>query len=639
MGEGKKDKKSYLDKSADTASQEMLKLAEEKEYETAWDREEAQSPHCKFGVSGVCCKNCTMGPCRITKKSPRGVCGADADVIVARNLIRMIVGGAAAHSDHGRMVAITLREVAEGKNLDYEIKDVDKLRAVASKLGVGPSEDIKALAKTVAEIALDDYGNQDDDPIEFLSSYAPKKRIEVWKNLEKTLYDLTGKKMGVLPRNIDRELVDIMHRTHIGVDNSATSLLVQGVRGALGDGWGGSLIATELQDILFGTPKVVSSEVNLGVIDPDYVNIIVHGHEALLSEQIVDIAQSDEMQSLAKQNGAKGVNVAGVCCTGNEILMRRGVKIAGNFLQQELVIMTGAVEAMVVDVQCIFPSLGQIADCFHTKFISTNAQAGFPGATHIQFEEDNASEVAEKIVKMAIEAFPERDKGKVFVPQHKSEVIAGFSTEQILAALGGTPKPLVDAIAAGKIKGVAGVVGCNNAKIKHNQNHVQLTKELIKRDILVIGTGCWAIAAAEAGLMKVDAQELAGPGLKEVCQALGIPPALHMGSCVDCSRMLTLAGGIANFMGVDISDLPLVGSAPEWMSEKAVSIGTYFVASGIAVHLWPIPPILGSEAVTKLLTDDIKGLIGGYFFVEEDMVKAADLMENVIMDKRKALNI
>ena len=629
----------FLERSIDPAAQEMLKLAEEKGYETVWDRQDKQSPHCKFGVSGVCCKNCSMGPCRITPKSPEGVCGATADIIVARNLVRAIAAGAAAHSDHGRPLTVTLKEVAEGENKDYQIKDVEKLKGIAGRLGLDSDADVKTLAKAVAEVAMKDYGKQDVSPIQFLISYAPKKRLERWKNLEKSLLEKTGKKMGVLPRSVDREIVDIMHRTHIGVDNDPVSLLMQGVRAALGDGWGGSLIATEIQDILFGAPAVKTIMSNLGVIDPDYVNVIAHGHEPILSEKIVEVAQSEEMQRLAQKYGAKGVNVVGMCCTGNELLMRQGTQVAGNVLHQELAVMTGAVEAVVVDVQCIFPALGQLVECFHTKFISTSEQAKFPGSLHIQFEESKATQVAKEIIKTAIEAFPKRDKNKVFVPGHKTEAVVGFTTENIISALGGTPKLLVDAIVGGKIKGVVGIVGCNNSKVKQDYNHVNIARELIKKDILVIGTGCWAIACAKAGLMRLDAMELAGEGLKEVCKALNIPPVLHMGSCVDCSRMLTLAGGLADYLGVDISDLPLVGSAPEWMTEKAVSIGTYFVASGVPVHLWPMPPITGSETVVKILTEDMKDLLGGYFFVEEDPVKTANMMEEIIMEKRKALNI
>ncbi len=627
-------------RSFDPAAKEMLKLAEERGYETAWDRLKKQQPQCGFGLLGICCRNCLMGPCRINPfgdEPKRGVCGATADVIVARNVDRMIAGGASAHSDHGRRPAILLKEVAEGKNDRYIIADPDKLKRVAERLKVS-SNDVKEIALEVAEMALNDFGKQDEEPIRFLLAYAPKKRIERWKKIEEELSS-DGRKMRVLPRNIDREVVDIMHRTHIGVDNDALSLLIQGIRAALADGWGGSLIATEFQDILFGTPRMREVDVNLGVIDPDYVNVLVHGHEPVLSEKIVEVAESEEMQRKARDAGAKGINVLGMCCTGNELLMRRGIPVAGNILHSELAIMTGAIDAMVVDVQCIFPALADLAECFHTVFVSTSEQAKFEKGVHIQFEEDRADEVARTIVERAIEAYKNRDRSKIFVPEHKSRAIVGFSVEQILELLGGSVEPLVDAIVDGSIVGVAGIVGCNNPKVTQDYMHVTMTRELISRNVLVIGTGCWAIAAAKAGLMTLDAIELAGDGLKKICKSLNVPPVLHMGSCVDCSRMLVLASIIADHLNVDISDLPVVGSAPEWYTEKAVSIGTYFVASGIPVHLWPVPPILGSRRVVEILTEKLKDLFGGFFFVESDPIKAVDRMMEILKERRRKLGI
>lgn len=636
-------KKEAEELSIDKAAQEMINVAKEQGYETVWDRLEAQQPQCGFGELGVCCRNCVMGPCRVSpsgRGAQKGVCGADADTIVARNLVRMIAAGAAAHSDHGRRPAKLLKEVAEGKNSNYQIKDKDKLKAVATRLKIEiQGKSINEIACEVAQTAMDDFGNQEDNPISFLNAYAPASRISAWKKVEKILREQTKKQMDILPRSIDREIVDIMHRTHIGVDNDPLSLLVQGVRTALADGWGGSLIATELQDILFGTPTLKEIETNLGVLSENEVNIVMHGHEAILSEKILEIANLPEMIDAAKSKGANGINIVGMCCTGNELLMRNGISIAGNELHQELSIITGAVEAMVVDVQCIFPALPSLASCFHTKFISTSDQAGFPEAIHIQFEEKNAVESARKIVSMAIENFANRDKDKVNIPNISSSAIVGFSVEQILTALGGSLDPLLDVIKAGKVRGVVGIVGCNNPKIKQDFFHVNLVRELIKNDVLVIGTGCWAIAAAKAGLMNLNAIELCGNGLAEVCNSLKIPPCLHMGSCVDCSRMLVLAGAVAEALGVDIPDLPLIGSAPEWMSEKAVSIGTYFVGSGIPVHLWPAPPILGGKKVTNILTNSIKDLLGGYFFVEQDPAKTAEIMLDYIDKKRETLGI
>ncbi len=628
--------------SFDQAAVFQISHAQRTGLELIWDRLEAQEPQCGFGTLGLCCRHCVMGPCRIDPLGDgpkKGVCGATADTLVARHLCRMIAAGAAAHSDHGRRPAILLKEVALGENSAYTIKDEEKLRAVAARLGISPEGEVSQVALAVAEVALSDFGKQDTRPLRFLEAYAPKKRLEHWQKLEEKLLAQTGALFGVLPRSIDREVVDIMHRTTMGMDHDPASLLLQGVRCALSDGWGGSLIATEIQDILFGTPYPRKVRANLGVLKEEAVNIVVHGHEPVLSEMIVQVAQEEELVKMAREMGAEGINVVGLCCTGNEILLRQGVPVAGNELHSELVLTTGLCEAMVVDVQCIYPALPRLAQCFHTKFISTSDQAKFPGAVHIQFFEEKAAEVARAIVRLAVENFKNRDPQKVHYPRIAEEALVGFSVEALLKALGGSVKPLVDAIAQGVIKGVAGIVGCNNPKVRQDYFLVSLCRELLKRDILVVGTGCWAIAAAKAGLMKPEAAAEAGPGVKQLCETLGIPPALHMGSCVDCSRMLVLLGAVADHLSCDISDLPVAGSAPEWTTEKAVSIGTYFVASGVPVHLWPAPPVLGSPAVTKLLTQELDSLLGGFFFVEEEPAKAARKMEEVILARRKKLGL
>ncbi len=617
-------------KSIDASTQDMIRKAEIDGVELVWDRLEAQQPQCGYGQLGVCCKNCMAGPCRIDPFGDgpqKGVCGATADTIVARTIIRMIAAGAAAHSDHGRHVVLALHEALEGK-APYPIKDEKKLKDIAKRLGVEiEGKDAKEIAKDIVSIAFGDFGKQDDKLIHFADSYAGAKRKEVWE------------KIGVSPRNIDREVVEIMHRTHIGVDHEPLSLIAQGLRASLGDGWGGSLIATELQDVLFGTPKINKSEANLGVLQEDKVNIILHGHEPVMAEKVVEAAMDPKLIEYARSKGAKGINLAGMCCTGLELLMRDNIPIAGNYLQQELAIVTGAVEAMIVDVQCIMPSLVDVARCYHTKIIDTSPIATFPGALHIKFDESKADEIARDIVKTAIDNFQNRIQEKVRIPKGKSEAIGGFSVEATLEALGGSLAPLEDAIKSGKIRGIAGIVGCNNPKVKHNSNHIAIVNELIKNDVLVIGTGCWATACAEYGIFLPEYAENAGDGLRSICNELGIPPALNMGSCVDCSRMLVIANLMAEDLGVDISDLPLVGSATEAMTEKAVSIGTYFVASGIYTHLGVVPPVMGSQEVIDILTKGSLDLVGGAFFIEPNPVKAAKVMVDYIETKRKALGI
>ncbi|MCD6304711.1 MAG: anaerobic carbon-monoxide dehydrogenase catalytic subunit [Deltaproteobacteria bacterium] len=619
-----------LSRSIDPAVHEMLARAEELGIGTAWDRYEAQLPQCGFGELGVCCRHCNMGPCRISPfdgEGPKvGVCGATADIIVARGLIRMIAAGAAAHSDHGRDIAHTLLLTAEGKSGGYQIKDEAKLKALATEYG------IETEGRNTSEIAIDlakavyaEFGKQ-EGPIQF-TRRAPEKRVTLWK------------KLGIDPRGIDREIVEIMHRTHIGVDNDPVHLILHGLRTAVSDGWGGSMVATELSDILFGAPAPQRSVANLGVLKADHVNIILHGHEPTLSEMIVAAAEDPEMVALAEKYGAKGINVCGMCCTGNEILMRHGVPIAGNFLQQELAVITGAVDAMIVDVQCIMPALGSLTGCFHTKFISTSPKAKFPGAVHMEFNEEHAAEIAKDIVKVSVENFRFRKPEMVHIPDERMECMAGFSVEAIVDALGGTLDPLLDAIKGGAIKGIGALVGCNNIKIPHDESHVNLIRELIRNDVLVVTTGCNAIAAAKAGLLLPEAAAECGEGLKGVCKALGIPPALHMGSCVDISRILVVCSAIANALGVDISDLPAAGAAPEWMSEKAVSIGAYVVASGVFTVLGTVPQILGSPVVTELLTKTANDVVGAVFAVETDPSKAARLMIDHIEAKRTALGI
>lgn len=623
-------------KTIDKASANMLEKAEKENIETVWDRYEQMQPQCGFGQLGICCRNCSMGPCRIDPFSEgpqKGICGATADIIAARNLIRMVASGASAHSDHGRDIAHTLLMTAEGKTNGYQIKDIEKLKSLATELGIKTDGKGKTqLALEVAEKAFAEFGQQHGE-LQF-SHRAPKKRQELWK------------KEKIMPRGIDREIVEIMHRTHIGVDNDPENIIRQGLRASLGDGWGGSMIATDLSDVLFGTPKPLRSVVNLGVLKKDEVNIVVHGHEPTLSDVIVTATQDPELLELAKKNGAKGINLCGICCTANEILMRHGIPIAGNFLQQELAVITGVVDLMLVDVQCIMPVLGSLCQCYHTKLVSTSPKAKFPFAEHIEFNEEEALPIAKKIVRMAIENYPNRREEKIDIPQEKMDLVAGFSAESVFHILGGkyraTYRPLNDAIISGRLRGAAGIVGCNNPKIKHDWGHVAMAKELIKNDVLVVVTGCSAIADAKAGLLTPEAAfKYAGKGLQEICEATGIPPILHMGSCVDISRILITLCNVINEggLGEDISDLPVAGAAPEWMSEKAVSIGFYVVASGVFTVLGNPFPVLGGKKVNDLVCDGLKEIVGANFAFESDPIKGAHLMIEYIDKKREALKL
>ena len=629
-------------KSIDQATVEMIEKAANDGTRVVFERATAMKP-CPIGAEGSCCRICAMRPCWVPspkgkeetpeeKKKRTGVCGATVETIAARNFVRMVASGAAAHGDHARKVTEAFLAVAKGEAPGYQIKDEQKLLQLALdfdvKIGDRSNEEI---AVEIGEIAMKEFGRQEGELL-FLRR-APLKRQELWR------------KQGVAPRGIDREVVEIMHRTHMGVDQDYQSLLKQGVRTALSDGWGGSMMASELQDILFGTPAPVFSQINLGVFKEDEVNLIIHGHEPQLAEMLAVVAQDAGLIEYAKSKGAKGINLAGMCCTANEILMRHGVPIAGNFLQQELAVVTGAVEAIVVDVQCIMQGLVDVAQCYHTKIITTDPRAQIQGATYIEFDERNAVEIAKTIVKTAIDNFPKRGKN-VRIPEGKTDLIAGFSHETINYLLGGlfraSYRPLNDNIINGRIRGVAGVVGCNNARVTHDYAHVTMVKELIKNDVLVLQTGCSAMACAKAGLMVPEAAaEYAGEGLASVCEAVGIPPVLHLGSCVDNSRILVAATAMVKDggLGDDISDLPVAGAAPEWMSEKAISIGQYFVASGVFTVFGVTWPTVGSEEVTNYLFKDFEEMYGGMWAFEPDPIKAAHLMIAHIDKKRQALGI
>jgi len=635
-----------LEKSIDPTVHQMLDRAEQAGIETVWDRYEKMLPECGFGELGVCCRNCNMGPCRISpfedEGPQKGICGATADIIVARNLIRMIAGGAAAHSDHGRSVAEVFMSAARKETEAYKIKDEGKLRQIAPHLGVATTvdvdgeaqdRDVDEIALEVAEKALNEWGKAEGE-VEYLKR-APAPRYETWK------------KHGVLPRNIDREIVEIMHRTHMGVDQDYRNLMKQGVRASLADGWGGSMLATDLQDVLFGTPFPLVSEANLGVMKEDMVNIVIHGHEPVLSEVIVEVAQTKEMIDYAKEKGAKGIQLSGICCTANEILQRHGVPLCGTFLQQELAIVTGACDAMVVDIQCIMQNLANVAKCFHTKLITTHpiARMEQDNVVHIEFDEHHALEDAQRIVKLAIDNFTERG-AEVMIPKHKSPMVGGFGVESVQYHLGGTFRgdyyTLNDNIINGRIRGIGGVVGCNNARTKHNEAHIEVVKELIRNDVIVLTTGCNAIACAMEGLLTPEsAKVFCGPGLAEVCETVGIPPVLHLGSCVDNSRILLAATEVvkAGGLGSDLSDLPAAGSAPEWMSEKAISIGQYFVSSGVYTVFGTVFPTEGAPVFQRYLFEEMEKMYGGMWDFEKDPIKHARMMIAHIDKKRKALGI
>ena len=593
-----------------------------------------QTPHCKFGETGICCRICAMGPCRITPKAPRGICGCDAHGIVARNYLKFTAGGSATHSDHGREICHTL--YCADPNGAYKVKDPEKLIRLAKEWGVETEgKDIYDLAHEMAVLGLEEYGKVFGYQ-RFLKR-APQHTQDIWKKQE------------IAPRAIDREVSCSLHMTHMGCSSLPEALIRQSLRSGLSDGWGGSMAGTEFSDVLFGTPKPLDTEADLGVMNAENVNIVVHGHDPSLSEMICEYADDPEMIAYAKEMGAKGITISGVCCTSNEVAMRRGIPMAGNFLQQENVVLTGACEAIVVDVQCIFPALGPLSKCFHTKFITTSPIAQMPDAEFIRFSPENAAENAKAIVKMAIENFKNRKPELVHIPTNKQKATVGYSFEAIVKQLDtvansqvdtfGTTKPLIECITSGVLRGAVAMVGCNNPKVRPDSAHIELMKKLIANDIIIVASGCSAQAAARAGLMDKRAKDLCGAGLKRVCELADIPPVLHMGSCVDISRMMVLVAELAKDSGLNISQLPVVGCAPEWMSEKAVSIGNYVVATGLDTFLGVDPYVSGSDKVAELLTSGIRDWVEAAYTVEKDIDKLGDKMIERIEEKRAAIGI
>jgi anaerobic carbon-monoxide dehydrogenase catalytic subunit len=615
------------------ATAQMLIKARKDGVETAFDRA-ANMKACPIGADSACCKHCAMGPCRLNSKDPYskvGVCGATIDTIMARNFARMVASGAAAHTDHGMSMLDLFREVVNGKIKEYSIKDPIKLEKIAAEIG------IEVENRSLEDIAMDFYKElertytQVEGEIPF-AKRVPEKTLETWRQL------------GIVPRGAMREIMELMHRTHMGVDQHYENITKQCSRTALADGWGGSMVATEISDILFGTPSPVAADVNMGVLQEEQVNIIVHGHEPNLFESIVESVNEPTLVQAAKDAGAKGINLVGMCCSGAEMMSRHGIPHAGNFMSTEAVLVTGAVDAMAVDVQCIKQGLAKVAECYGTILVTTNPRCHIEGAKHIEFHEHDPKASTDEIVIQAIGRFKNR-KLPIDIPKIRNTGIHGFSHEYINYMLGGSFRasytPLNDNVINGRIRGVAGVVGCTNPRVKQDYVHVELVKELIKNDVLVLQTGCSQISLAKAGLLTPEAAHLAGPGLKEVCETVGMPPVLGMGSCVDNSRILIAASEMVREGGLGdcIADLPAAGAAPEWMSEKAISIGHYFVASGVYTVFGVTFPIIENTKFHDLLFEGLENQGLGKWGFAADPHEMARLMIAHIDKKRKALGI
>ena len=630
------DKSKERARHADAGSQQAIEWTHAHKIETCFDRAEQLKP-CPIGDKGACCKNCHMGPCRFTGKNAEtevlGVCGASLETVAARNLTRMAAAGTSAHSDHARDMAMTLLHVGRGDVKDFTIKDAKKLYKVAADIGVefGEGRTVNEVAVDVATKMLEDFGRIEGD-FNYITR-VPEKTLVRWK------------KWGIVPRAVDREVVESLHRTCIGVDHDPDHLLLGALKVSLADGWLGSMISTDVTDILFGTPTPVKAEASLGIFKEDEVNMVVHGHEPTLAEAILAMSTDTEIVEYAKSKGAKGINIGGMCCTANEVLMRHGVPTTGGFTNKELGIASGLVDAMSVDVQCIMPGLVKIAKNFHTKIITTSPKAKMKGAEHIEYDEHHPNKTAKTILRVAIDNYGNRKTEGDHVTD-KSPVIAGFSQEYIEYMQGGryraSFRPLNDAIMAGRIRGVVGLAGCDNPRVPSTGMHRFIATELIKQDVLVVSTGCGSGACGTAGYLTPEmALENAGPGLREVCETIGIPPILHLGSCVDNTRILTIVSAMAAEGGLsdEIGGMPAVGIAPEWMSEKAIAIGCYFAASGVPVVFGGLSPVGASKEVTRIMTDVWTERFRGSLAFEPDPEKMLQFCLDNIDAARDALKL
>jgi carbon-monoxide dehydrogenase catalytic subunit len=601
--------------------------------ESIAERFEAQEKtRCSYCTQGISCQLCSQGPCRITKFAKRGVCGIDANGMVMRNLVHLNLFGTAAYAYHAKEAIKTLKAAAEGKT-PFKIKNEAKLREYALAYGVDEKGTVEEVAKNVADYLWKELHKDSDEESQLLDTFAPESRKKLWREL------------GIFPGGPLHELLDTETRCMTNIDSDYVSLANMALR--MGISVACSQMALETcQDILFGTPSPHETDVDVGIIDPDYVNILPNGHEPFVGAAIIELAHKAEVQQMAKDAGAKGIRVVGSIETGQELIQRYPVDdvfkgLTGNWINQEYVLATGAVDLFAVDMNCSVPTLGIYAEKYNSTVAAVSKLVRIPEVEHnFEYEPEKVEELAMELIKLAIENFKKRKGKETFVPDKKQKAIVGFSTESILSALGGSLEPLIDVIKNGSVKGVVALVSCSTlTNGPQDSLTVAVAKELIKRDFLVLSAGCGNAALQVAGLQTIEAQELAGDGLSSVCKALNIPPVLSFGTCTDTGRLACLVAAVANALGVDPSELPVAVTAPEYMEQKATIDAIFAVAFGLYTHVSPAPPVTGAPDVVKLLTEDVESIVGGKLAVGDDPVKIVDGIEAHIMKKRKGLGI
>ncbi len=617
--------------------EEMFKRIQQDGLTSVFSRwHEQEKIRCKFCLEGVSCQLCTQGPCRINERAGavKGVCGIGPDAMAMRNLLMRNIMGAATYAHHAYEAFRTLKATGEGKTT-FKITDVNKLKWMCEKVGISSRQDTNQLAIQLAELLDREMKVTPDFESIMVKAFAPKKRVPIWKNLH------------IYPSGINHEVENSIASCLTNVDGDYASLAVKALRLGLSTIYTAQIGLEMTQDILFGTPTPHEVDVDLGIMDPDYVNIAFNGHQPWVGVATLMKAKTPAYQKMAKEAGAKGIHIVGSIETGQELLQRFQtddvfVGLMGNWLTIEPFLATGTVDALVMEENCSPPAIDQYAEKYQVALISVSTIIGVPGAEHaMPYYPAKADEMADNCINIAIENFKKRH-GKItpMVPQRKQKAIAGFSTEAVLTAIGNDLNTLVDVIAKNQIKGIVALANCSTLRNgPQDWNTVNLAYELIKKDILVVSAGCGNHGLEVAGLCSLEAIDLAGAGLKAVCKALGIPPVLSFGTCTDTGRISMLVTALADHLDADIADLPIAVTAPEWMEQKATIDGIFAVAYGAYTHLSPTPFITGAPQLVKLLTEDVEKLTGGKVALGDDPVQVAADIEAHIMKKRKALGL
>ncbi len=622
-------KQDVIEQTPDPAVREMMLRAEQIGIDTAFDRFDAQQPQCSFGLAGVCCKICNMGPCKITPKSPKGVCGADADLIVARNLLRSAAAGASQHGMHAREVILSLKWAAEGR-LNIPIMGQQKIRDTAKSFGIKTEHrQIKHIASDLADALLEDMSRTVPAEHRTIKACAPAERQEVWKDLD------------IIPISAYHEVFEAFHKSGCGTDGDWKSVMQQFLRCGLSFTFSGVVGASIATDSLFGVGDRVTSKVNIGALKKGYVNIAVHGHLPTLVSQIVAVGQEEKFVELAKSKGAKGIQFYGICCSGLAAMYRYGGVIPlSNAVSAELVLGTGALDLWVADVQDVFPSIMEVANCFKTTVVTTSESARLPGAERFEYDHQHSNieqtrELAEKIVYRAIESFEARRGIPVYIPPYEVDAEVGFSVEYVCKRFG-SMQPLADALREGKILGIVNMVGCSNPKVLYEKATVDVADVLLKNNVLILTNGCAAFPLMKLGYCNVSALDKVGDSMREFLTP-DLPPVWHVGECIDNTRSSGIFAGVAGASGHKICEMPYAFTSPEWGNEKGLDAALGFRLMGINSYHCVEAPIYGSKNVIEFLKEGTKETLGSAMHVDVDPVALGNKIVEDIKAKRRAL--